>query len=562
MDSATMSIAVSRCFLFALVFALSISSANAQQLELSRSDRLAMLYTPQLPFAPSGEPLIKVGLADGLSDATFSSSERFDIMPLGVGGSVIEVPGDRELTITLSDSEPGTYEYGVVVAELTPAQRGEVRATQATWEARDYPTRIAQVGAIFAAAGQRFDTRKTLILVGQSSSRDEVLTLARDIDQRFAMETRLHSELDDYPGGTLTVTGLPGGVTIRHRDLIWVRGGPDTVFSLENVPHDRGTRYEGTEDREYVGALVFSVDRNGALSVVNEVELERLVQGIVPAEVYASAPAAALQAQAIAARSEVLSDLGVRHLAEPYMTCSDQMCQVYRGIGHEDGRTTAAVQATRGMIVAEGDQVIHANFSANNGGFRGDNEVTWGEQPREYLSAVVDTPEPNASYDAGLFTDADVSAFLSSPPDVLADIERYGGGRFRWTTEMTGEELSLAVERRHPGLGPILSLEVLERGRSGRASRMRIEGVNGQIVVERELNIRRALGGLYSAMFVVHAEHAADGIIARLLLTGGGFGHGVGMCQTGAIGAADRGWDARRIIEHYYPGTEIRSLYP
>jgi SpoIID/LytB domain protein len=119
----------------------------------------------------------------------------------------------------------------------------------------------------------------------------------------------------------------------------------------------------------------------------------------------------------------------------------------------------------------------------------------------------------------------------------------------------------MAVAARYADVGPVTDIEILERAPSGRVARLRVVGVDGETVVERELNIRRTFGGLRSALFVMDIEHAADGIIASVRFDGGGFGHGVGLCQSGAIGGAERGFGHDAILARYYPDTTLRTLY-
>src|SRR6202000_564806 len=107
----------------------------------------------------------------------------------------------------------------------------------------------------------------------------------------------------------------------------------------------------GREARRYFGRVYVTVDRSGKLAVVNAVPEDKLLAGLVRAEMLPSAPPEALKAQAIAARNELLAKLGTRHLTDPYRLCSTQHCQVYAGAGHEDARATAAVQATRGLLL-------------------------------------------------------------------------------------------------------------------------------------------------------------------------------------------------------------------
>lgn len=539
-----------------------LSLLHAQGVELSRSDRLAILYTPQLQFAAGGEPLIKIGIVDGVESVRFSASTTVDILPIGPDGPSISVPANTPYTVRISDSEPGTYVHRVVVAELTPSERGTLPDVRELWSQRGYVVQTAEVGSIFAIAGRRFDTRKTLVVLEPAPGLEVAESLAEQLTTEFGIDARVHSELDDYPGCTLTLSGAPSGITITHRDLLFVRGDADTVFTVQDVPFDVGTRNEGTETRRYLGSMYLTADRNGQLAMVNELPIERLLASVVASEIYASSPEDALAAQAVAARSELLTDLGVRHLADPWMTCSDQRCQVYRGLDAEDSRTSAAVEATRGWVLTDGDQIIKAYYSSNNGGFAGSNATTWGEEERTYLRARLDAVEPEGSpFSGGLNDESMVRAFLEEPPESLSAIESFGSGRnFRWTVTMTASELSSAVARRQD-IGRVTDLVVLERDASGRVTRLQIAGTDGELTVERELNVRRTLGGLRSALFVMDIRRDASGTLTSVMLNGGGFGHGVGLCQSGAIGAAERGWSWEAILANYYPDTTLRTLY-
>jgi stage II sporulation protein D len=537
-----------------------LPSALAQGSELSRADRLAILYTPQLTFAATGEPLIKIGIVEGVESVEFSADTAVTILPLGESGPRIEVPAGAALRVTARDGEPGQYRHRVVLEELAPGERAQLPDVLSRWRAEGLEIAPVEVGSLFAIAGQRFDTRRTLVTAAGASSLSDTQQIADSLAQRYGVDARIHSDLDEYPGGTLVLDGLPGGVTVTHRDLLQVRGELDTVFTVVDVPHDVGTRYEDTETRRYSGSLIFTFDRNGLVAVVNETTLERILYGVVPAEIYTSAPAEALRAQAVAARSEILRDLGARHLADPYMTCSDQRCQVYGGLAYEQTPTTNAVDATRGTVLTSGDLIIRANYSANNGGFAASNQSTWGDAEQPYLRARFDGPGDGGVYADGLTNDELVRDFLANPPDVWSDITSFGSGRsFRWTETLDAEALTTAVNQRY-AVGDVRGLEILARDSSGRVTQMRITGDRDEVVVERELNVRRAFGGLRSALFVMEVETSGSSLVS-VTFVGGGFGHGVGLCQSGSIGAAEAGLSYEEILENYYPGTVLRELY-
>ncbi|TVR04467.1 MAG: SpoIID/LytB domain-containing protein [Deltaproteobacteria bacterium] len=537
------------------------ATAEARSIEWTRADRLAVLYSPQLRFTADGEPLVTIGIADGDDRMRITPSGEARLLPVGMRDAEVRIPGGSRLTVRMEDGAAGTYEHHVVVADFRPAEREALQRERERWEGLGHTMRVHQVGSIFAVRGQSFDTRRVLLTLGETADRAEARALAREIEREHGVEARLHSLLESHPGGTIVVEGLPGGVSVRSRDLLRLEPVGDTTFRVEDVAFDRGTHMAGRETREFTGAMIVTADRDGMLSLINELPIERAVAGILPAEIYASAPEAALQAQAVAARSELFADFGVRHLSEPWMTCADQMCQVYRGITHENRRTTAAVRATRGIVVVDGDRIINAFFSANNGGFAGMNSTTWGGEQRSYLRARYDGPEDRPEWRDGLPADA-VRAFLENPPDAFSAITSFSAGRtFRWDRTLQAGELTEAVAARHPGVGRVQGLEVLSRDASGRITRLRVRGSEGEVVIERELNIRRALGGLRSALFVFDEERDAGGALRAVHLLGGGFGHGVGLCQSGAIGAAERGMDYREIIANYYPGTALRALF-
>ncbi len=307
--------------------------------------------------------------------------------------------------------------------------------------------------------------------------------------------------------------------------------------------------------------------------MVNAVPENELLAGLVPAEMFPSAPDEALKAQAVAARGELIAKIGNRHAGEPFRLCAETHCQVYAGASRETPRTTAAVEATRGEVLFEagaqgskqegkqggkddGKDLVDTRYSANCGGHTEHNENVWPDMPahptlRGHRDGAVTAGDPFA----GGVTEALVERFLDQPPASYCGSARQqgGGDRFRWTVTRGAAELDrlLAAYK----LGPIKAIEVVERGVSGRARQVRVVGANRSETVSGELRIRQLFGGLRSSLFVVKVEGGAA------TFRGGGFGHGVGLCQTGAIGMAEAGKNYRDILRHYYQGSAIRKLW-
>jgi SpoIID/LytB domain protein len=266
---------------------------------------------------------------------------------------------------------------------------------------------------------------------------------------------------------------------------------------------------------------------------------------------YPDAPAAALEAQAIAARTELLEKIGRRNLTDPFLLCSTQQCQVYAGAGKEDPRTTKAVERTRGQVLLrDGGGLVDIRYSATCGGHSEDNDAIWGGEADPSLRGRRDDAKGNVS------RVTDVSAFLDEDPKTFwCGRAAKGRNKVRWTETMTVADLSARIALDFPEIGRVKALAPKSRGVSGRIRVMTVVGEKGSIEVTGDLKIRRLLGGLKSTLFEVKREGN------KFVFRGAGFGHGVGMCQLGAIGMADAGKGNRDILGHYYRGTHIHKLY-
>ena len=545
---------------FILTCVLSLFATNAFAVDLTTADRMAMLYSPQLQFSVAGDPMIKIGLIEGQDEISFTPSTAMRVLPLGDGGPEIELPGGVEYRVSLDEGHRGEYRYWAVVARFLPREREQLARFREVWTTLGYATETFRLGSLFSVGGQTFDNRETLLCVGGLSDREAAEALVQLLERDHGVPAELHADLVGFPTGQLTLRSPSVDVRVTHRDLLWVTGDEGSVFEVNGASFATNPEPGDGTARRFTGSMVFTLDRQGRLALVNELPAERLLEGILPVEIYASAPMEALKAQAVAARGELLADLGVRYLADPYMTCADQRCQVYRGVGTEHRRTSQAVEETRGVVILDERHIAHAVYSASCGGSLGDFASTWGGEEVPYLRSHMDMASPPAAFAEGL-NEANIEAFINARPDTYDNIETFSGGRlFRWEVTRTRDELSTSADERY-GIGAVLDLEILERDASGRVIRLEIEGAEATVVVERELPIRRALGGLRSALFIMEVERDSSGSVASVRFNGAGFGHGVGLCQIGSIGAAERGLDYVEILSHYYPGTRIEQIW-
>ena len=299
----------------------------------------------------------------------------------------------------------------------------------------------------------------------------------------------------------------------------------------------------------YGGPFRLQADAHGGWSLLEEVPLERYLEGVVPHEIGAGSPPAALAAQAVLARTWAVKNR-IRYGVDGYHLCADTQCQVYSDPGQASAAVRAAIAATRGQVLTAAGGPIQAVYHASNGGVAAGLEEAWDGEPVPYLRPFVDAP-PAAALRFPL-----PLAATALPSLLQGEGGAYGADhpRFRWQRQLTAGRLAEALAARGSAVGSVRSIRVLERGASGRVVALEIDGSTGRVALRRDA-IRRTLRELPSTLFTL--TPAGEGIWR---LEGGGFGHGAGLSQAGAIDLARRGWSRERILQHYYPGTALQPL--
>jgi SpoIID/LytB domain protein len=540
-----------RVALFVLpLIALAPSMAPAD--ETSATDKLRILYSTRFTFTDDGLPLVTVEIMGKQQKVSLRAKGGIVVRPDGAGGSAIEADGGEAWTITAEGGKPAVIQDWTVVETLAPDDATGIAAATARWKERGFDPRTFEIGTVFGVDGEVIDTREVRVAIdpvaaGKGAAR------AAEHAKRFAIRTVVHQELVKRPAGTIVAKS--GGTVIRNPSVLWFtpRKAGETI-TVADVPTNTGGSQlvTGTEDRRYWGAVYVTFDHDGSLLAANAVPEDKLLAGLVPAEMYPDAPPQALEAQAIAARTELLEKIGRRNLTDPFLLCSTQQCQVYAGAGKEDPRTTRAVEKTRGMVLLrDGGGLVDIRYSASCGGHSEDNDAIWGGAPDPSLRGRPDASKGGMSR----VTDANIGAFLEGGDDAWCAKGKLAKGRFRWTETIRATDLTARVAAELPEIGRVKALVPKQRGVSGRIGTLAIQGDRGTAEVSGDLRIRRLLGGLKSTLFEVHREGDA------FVFHGAGFGHGVGMCQMGAMGMASAGKTHAQILAHYFRGTHLHKLY-
>ena len=399
-----------------------------------------------------------------------------------------------------------------------------------------------------------------------------------------------------------------------YNELFFEPAAADSSFDLKAVTIGVDFHWQRQEDQRFRGALNLVVGKEEIIAI-NQVDAETYLMSVISSEMSATASKEFLKAHAVISRSWLLSQVENRirktdapRFPNPYRdktqlirwydreehtffdVCADDHCQRYQGITRAfTPAVEEAVNETRGEILTDDERICDTRFSKCCGGVTEKFEHCWQPVPHAYLTAVrddarslgTDSLQTKAGASApplpDLTNEAEADRWIRTAPDsfcrtadsrilsqVLTNYDQETTDFYRWKVAYTQPELSELI-RRKSGMdfGEIVDLVPLERGTSGRIVRLKIVGTRQSFIIGKELEIRRTLAEthLYSAAFVVDREDFRYDIPGRFVLTGAGWGHGVGLCQIGAAVMGEQGYSYREMLAHYFPETVLEKRY-
>lgn len=390
----------------------------------------------------------------------------------------------------------------------------------------------------------------------------------------------------------------------QYSQLTFHPQSADASFSLSNVTIGVNFHWERKETQTFLGTLRFVVESDKIVAI-NELPVEKYLESVISSEMSATSSLELLKAHAVISRSWLLAQMKKRReVAESgnnffsftkkedtlirwydredhtlFDVCADDHCQRYQGITKETSPHVAeAIRQTKGQILMDGDEICDARFSKCCGGITEEFQYCWEDTPKTYLTAVRDialgvehtlpnlTNEEEAEkwirFNPPAFCNTQDKKILS---EVLNDYDQETVNFYRWKETLSQEKLQqLIADKLKMDLGAILDMKAVERGKSGRISKLQIIGTAKIFTIGKELEIRRTLSDshLLSSAFVVDKyDKDEQGVPQRFELIGAGWGHGVGLCQIGAAVMGEQGYHYDAILLHYYQGAEIKKLY-
>ena len=390
----------------------------------------------------------------------------------------------------------------------------------------------------------------------------------------------------------------------QYSSLTFHPQSADASFSLSDVTIGVNFHWERKETQTFLGTLRFVVESD-KICAINELPVEKYLESVISSEMSATSSLELLKAHAVISRSWLLAQMKKRRdVAESgnnffsftkkedmlirwydredhtiFDVCADDHCQRYQGITKETSPHVAeAIRQTKGQVLLDGDEICDARFSKCCGGVTEEFQYCWEDTPKNYLTAVRDIALGIESTLPNLTNEEEAEKWIRfNPPafcntqdkrilsQVLNDYDQETVDFYRWKVTLTQEKLQqLIADRLKMDLGSILDMKSVERGTSGRISKLQIIGTKKTFTIGKELEIRRTLSDshlLSSAFIVDKYDIDEQGVPQRFELIGAGWGHGVGLCQIGAAVMGEEGYLYDAILLHYYQGAEIKKLY-
>lgn len=389
--------------------------------------------------------------------------------------------------------------------------------------------------------------------------------------------------------------GDPSGRVIASGKTIMLSAHNKATFTVSDVKIGIDFHWQRSQEQSFRGNLVLSVASDSSFNLINEIALEDYLASVISSEMSAEAPLEFLKAQAVVARSWLVAMLAKKKTARSFPelktkneivvwqdvnnhkgfdVCADDHCQRYQGITRIiSDNVHKAIKNTRGLFLVYAGEICDTRYYKSCGGQTEIFSTAWEDKSPDYLRSVTD----NVGQRPPIQSEAEARDWLTGRPHAYCDttdkellgkilpaFDQETPDFYRWQVIYSRQELEDII-RKKSGIdfGELKNIVAVGRGPSGRIYKLKIEGSKQVVVIGKELEIRRWLSSshLLSSAFVVSKTNAADGSVENFILTGGGWGHGVGLCQIGAAVMAAKGLKTEGILAHYFSGSILKKLY-
>lgn len=435
--------------------------------------------------------------------------------------------------------------------------------------------------------------QEPLLRVGVVLPEDDYtsLTLHLPADEYYQIEFSGRKVLP-APDSTMFFKLSAGELKIGYLDENFTVPNILRIFSIDDKPAiapARGIRVSNVISgrsfhwKKYINVILPGTieikKHDGRLVLINELPLEHYLMCVATSEMGAACPPALIEAQTIAARSWMLANIEQKHRALGMDVCNDDCCQRYQGSTNLTPQSIAGARNTSGQVLMWQKTICDARYSKSCGGVMETFDTIWGGTNLPYTVNKADAPEEPAQWIKPLSEEDNFKHWVNSVPDTYCGpgtvpedtLQKYlgsvdeQGSYFRWQEKLTQKGLCSNLNDLYAiDCQRVTEIIPERRGLSGRLNRVAVQYLDNEacvqtLILDSEYKIRQGLHKkfLYSSAFTVEKIQDED----TFLVTGAGWGHGVGLCQIGALGMALKGFTTEEILQHYYPGSELQTIY-
>ena len=387
-------------------------------------------------------------------------------------------------------------------------------------------------------------------------------------------------------------------------EIIFEPEDPQTEsFMLRDVTIGVKFHWERKEKERFTGALKL-LKENGKIAAINILPIENYLISVISSEMSAKSSLQLLKAHSIISRSWLLAQIEKSKTLKKEKTnykstynaddehikwydredhklfdvCADDHCQRYQGITKVFTEVARqAVKQTAGVVLSSDDNICDARYSKSCGGISESFENVWEPLKYSYLTSIIDYKFEPENYNLDFSNESNARKWIKGNPpafcntkdkkilsQVLLDYDQETTDFYRWKVEYPQQEISEIIKTKSGiDFGEIIDLVPIERGHSARLIKLKIIGTKKTLIIGKELEIRRtlSLSHLYSSAFIVEKDDIQNGVPQKFILTGAGWGHGVGLCQIGAAVMAAKGFQFDEILLHYFSNAILKKIY-
>jgi len=515
------------------------------------------------------EPVLKVKTANSKDLLDFCVSGEFSIFD-DYGQMVFDkISSNRKWRIKLESYEPAHFVYSVLI-DIKNNPKDAENVIQKL-NRNGYDAKIEVLGGDFLFQDE-IVTKNTQyrIQVGEFNSIEDAKRYRWNCANGWPAE--IVREKIREPRGVLELFDAEYTKTAKVKNCIHlIPSHPETETTLYHVITGRDFPRQHCTKRVCRWPMTFRIGNQG-MDAIGEIPLERYLKGVLAVEMGPSAPLEALKCQAVVSRGLALTGLGLCHPDEFFDVCSENHCQNFGGVLNSHPRTDRAVEETCGEVLFHNDEMCNTPYTALCGGHTENGDGLLVRPYASYIKAIYDGPNEDIGRRKKLDREDHVSTWILSKPNAycntngqldFSDFEHHKS-TFRWEISYPRKELEDIIRKKTgEDIGTLFDIVPLKRGNSGRLKKIEILGSRKNIKIQSDLHIRQTLSEdiLNSSCFIIETELGKDGIPVRFSFIGAGLGHGVGMCQMGAVVLAAEGKTYPAILNHYFKNVELKKIY-